>query len=57
MRQFVLLVVLLFIGLLIYLTASEIKRNGVTAGGILAIIVIVLFSIGIVGSLFRNPRE
>jgi uncharacterized BrkB/YihY/UPF0761 family membrane protein len=57
MRQFVLLVVLLFIGLLIYLTASEIKRNGVTVGGILAIIVIVLFSIGIVGSLFRNPRE
>ncbi len=57
MRQVVLLVVLLFIGLLVYLTASEIKSNGLDVGTILAIIVIALFSIGIVGSLLRNPRE
>ena len=57
MRQLVLLVVLLFIALLVYLTASEIKRNGVNVGGIVAILVIVLLSIGIVGSLLRSPRE
>ena len=57
MRQLVLLIVLLFIGLLIYLTASEIKTNGLNAGGIVAIVVIVLFAVGIVGSLLRSPRE
>lgn len=57
MRQLVLLIALLFIALLIYLTASEVKTNGLNVGGIVAIVVIVLFSIGIVGSLLRNPRE
>jgi predicted tellurium resistance membrane protein TerC len=57
MRQLVLLVVLLFIGLLVYLTASEIKRNGLDAGGVVAIVVIVVLSIGIVGSLLQRPRR
>lgn len=57
MRQLVLLVALLFIALLVYLTASEVKTNGVNVGGVLAIIVIVLFAVGIVGSLLRHPRE
>ena len=57
MRQLVLFIVLLFIGLLVYLTASEIKRNGLDVGGVVAIIVIVLLSVGIVGSLLRNPRQ
>lgn len=57
MRQLVLLIVLLFLGLLIYLTASEIKSNGLDAGGVVAIVVIVLLSVGIVGSLLHNPRR
>lgn len=57
MRQLVLLIALVFIGLLVYLTASEVKTNGLNVGGVVAIVVIVLFSIGIVGSLLRNPRE
>jgi hypothetical protein len=57
MRQLVFLIALLFIGLLIYLTAADFKRYGVTAGGILAICVIVLFAVGIVGALLRPPRE
>ena len=57
MRQLVLVVVLLFIGLLIYLTVSEIKQNGLDVGGVVAIVVIALLSIGIVGSLLHNPRE
>jgi hypothetical protein len=56
MRQLVLAIVLLFIGLLVYLTASEIKTNGLGVGGVVAIIVIVLLAVGIVGSLLRNPR-
>jgi hypothetical protein len=57
MRQLVLLIALLFTGLLIYLTAAEVKRYGVTGGGILAICVIVLFAVGIIGALLRSPRE
>ena len=57
MRQLVLLIALLFTGLLIYLTAVDFKRNGVTAAGILAVIVIVLFAVGIIGALLRSPKE
>lgn len=57
MRQLVLLIVLLFIGLFVYLTASEIKSNGLDVGGVVAIIVIVLLAVGIVGSLLHNPRR
>ena len=57
MRRLVLLIVLLFIGLMVYLTASEIKSNGLDVGGVVAIIVIVLLSVGIVGSLLHNPRR
>lgn len=57
MRQLVLLIVLLFIGLLLYLTVSEIKSNGLDVGGVVAIVVIVLLSVGIVGSLLHNPRR
>jgi hypothetical protein len=57
MRQLVLLIVLLFIGLLLYLTVSEIKTNGLDIGGVVAIVVIVLLSVGIVGSLLHNPRQ
>ena len=57
MRQLILVIVLLFVGLMIYLTAYEIRRNGLDVGGVVAIIVIVLLSVGIVGSLLRNPRR
>ncbi len=57
MRQLVLLIALLFIGLLIYLTAADFKRYGVTPAGILALLVIVLFAVGILGALLRPPRE
>ncbi len=57
MRQLVLLVVLLFLALLVYLTASMVKRNGLGVGGILSIVVIAILAIGVVGSLLHNPRE
>ena len=57
MRQLVLLIALAFIGLLIYLTAINIKRNGLSAAGIVALCVIAFLAIGIVGSLMRPPRE
>ena len=54
MRQTILFVVLLFIALLVALTVTDIVRNGVTPVDVLAILVLVLFSTGIVGAL-RNP--
>lgn len=57
MRQLVLLIALLFIGLLIYLTAADFKRYGVTPAGILALLVIALFAVGIIGALLRSPRD
>ena len=57
MRTLVLLVVLLFIGLLVYLTAAMVKRHGLNAGGILSIVVIAVLAIGVVGSLLHNPRQ
>jgi hypothetical protein len=57
MRQLILVIVLSFVGFMIYLTAYEIRCNGVDVGGVVAIIVIVLLSVGIVGSLLRSPRR
>jgi hypothetical protein len=57
MRQLVLLIALLFTGLLIYLTAADFKREGVTPTGVIAVCVIVLFAVGIIGALLRSPRE
>ncbi len=57
MRGVVLLIVLLFIGLLVYLTATMVKHHGLDFGGVLSIIVIAILAIGVVGSLLHNPRN
>ncbi len=46
----------LFIVLLVYLTIVDFVRYGVTAVGVLAVIIIFLLSIGIVGAL-RHPPD
>jgi hypothetical protein len=55
MRQALLITVLLFIALLVALTVTDIVRNGVTPVDVLAILVLVLFSTGIVGALRHPP--
>jgi hypothetical protein len=56
-RAAVLTVALLFIAALGVLTAIDIARYGVTALSVLAIMVLVLFMIGIVGALREPPHE
>ncbi len=57
MRVPVLVIALLFIVGLGVLTGIDIARYGVTVLSVLAILVLVLFMIGIVGALREPPRE
>ncbi len=56
MRVPVLVIALLFIVGLGVLTGIDIARYGVTVLSVLAILVLVLFMIGIVGALREPPR-
>ncbi len=57
MRVFVLLIALLFIGVLGVLTAVDLSNYGVTVLGVVAILILILFTIGIVGALREPPKE
>lgn len=48
---------LLFIGVLAVLTAIDFSRYGVTVLGVLAVLVLVLFVVGILGALLQHPRR
>ncbi len=50
-------IALLFIALLAALTVLEFARYGVTAPGVLAVLILVLFMTGIVGALRHPPRR
>jgi hypothetical protein len=56
MRLLLLAVVVVFTAALGMLTVVDMVNNGVTWLDVLAILVIVLFGIGIVGSLLQRPR-
>lgn len=57
MRGVVLIIALLFIALLGVLTVIDLANYGVTILGVVAVLIVVLFSIGIVGALRTPPRE
>ena len=57
MRAAVFTVALLFIVALAVLTVRDIRIHGVTPVDVLAIIVLVLFTTGIVGALLHPPRR
>ncbi|HET9104171.1 MAG TPA: hypothetical protein VFN55_12535 [Solirubrobacteraceae bacterium] len=58
MRTVLLIVALVFIGGFGALTAVDISRYGLTVLDVLAVLVLVLFSTGIVGALtHRPPRD
>jgi hypothetical protein len=57
MRFVILIVVLLFIAALGVLTARDISQNGATPLDVVAIVVLVLFTTGIVGALLHPPRQ
>jgi len=56
-RGAVLTIALVFIAALGVLTGIEIAHYGVTALSVLAILVLLLFMIGIVGALREPPRQ
>ena len=56
MRAAVLVIALVFIALLAYLTIVDFVRHGVTAIGILGVMVVSLLSIGIIGALRHPPQ-
>ena len=57
MRIPVLVIALLFIAGLGVLTGIDIARYGITVLSVLAILVLVLFLVGIVGALREPPRS
>ena len=57
MRYIILTIVLGFILALGVLTALDISHYGLTAVSVLAVVILVLFMIGIVGALTERPRR
>ena len=57
MRVVILTIALLFIAMLAALTVLDIVHNGVTALDVVAILILVLFTTGIVGALRSPPPE
>lgn len=57
MRLAVLTIALLFIAALAVLTVRDIRVHGLTPVDVLAVIVVVVFATGIVGSLMHPPRR
>jgi hypothetical protein len=57
MRGTVLTIALAFIVLLGYLTVVDFVRHGVTGLGVLGAIIVVFFTIGIVGVLRHPPDQ
>jgi hypothetical protein len=56
MRAAILAIALVFITLLAYLTIVDFVHHGVTAIGVLGVMIVLLLSIGIIGAL-RHPPE
>jgi hypothetical protein len=57
MRVLVLAIALVFIALLGTLTGYVFIHDGVSADGVVAVLVLILFAVGIVGALRHPPRE
>jgi hypothetical protein len=57
LRALVLTIALVFIAGLAVLTVLDFTRYGVTAIGVLAVMVLVIFGTGIVGALRHPPGE
>ena len=56
MRGFVLLAALTFIAVLGVLTAIDFAQQGVTILNILSVLILLFFTVAIVGSLIQRPR-
>jgi hypothetical protein len=50
-------VAIVFICAMGLLTALYFKNNGVTAAGVIGVVVLVVFGVGIIGALLHPPRR
>jgi hypothetical protein len=57
MRLAVLTLALLFIAALGALTVRDIHTHGLTPVAVLAILIVVVFTIGVIGALLHPPRR
>ncbi len=57
MRLVVLTISLLFVTALGVLTVRDIHTHGLTPVGFLAVVIVVLFTTGIIGALLHPPRR
>jgi Na+/proline symporter len=57
LRVAVLLIALVFIGGLAALTITDFVRHGITGLGVVSVLVLILFTVGIVGALRHPPQE
>ncbi len=57
MARVVFAIALVFTALLAYLTVVDFVRNGVTGLGVLGVLIVGLFAIGIVGALRHPPNQ
>jgi len=57
LRLLVLTIALLFIGVLGALTVKDIHTHGLTPVAVLAILIVVVFTIGVIGALLHPPRR
>lgn len=57
MRSFVLTIALVFIAILAALTVKDFVNYGVTVLGVVAVLILVLFTVGIVGALREPPTS
>jgi hypothetical protein len=55
-RVLVLFAALLFIVGFALLTANGISESGLTASGVISILILVLLSVGVIGALRKPPR-
>jgi lipopolysaccharide export LptBFGC system permease protein LptF len=57
MRTIVFAIAVVFTVLLAYLTVLDFARHGVTAIGVLGVLIVVLFGVGFVGALRHPPHQ
>ena len=57
MRYLLLVIVVVFAAMIAVLTVLDMVHNGITWLDVLAILIVILFGTGIVGSLLHRPRE
>jgi hypothetical protein len=57
MRTIVFTIALVFTALLGYLTVLDFARHGLTALGVIGVLLVVLFGVGFVGALRHPPHQ